>query len=80
MVDQLGAELRGAGKVEVCAGDLGATGREGVDTTDRAGLHAGEQSGGRPAARPIGTIVRVAVDWLVVMAATMKTARAKMNR
>ena len=34
---------------------------------------------GRPAARPIGTIVRVAVDWLVVSAATRKTARAKMT-
>ena len=27
----------------------------------------------------MGTIVRVAVDWLVVRAATRKTARAKMN-
>ena len=35
--------------------------------------------GGRPAARPIGTMVLVAVDWLVVSAATRKTASAKMN-
>src|SRR6478735_8130992 len=34
---------------------------------------------GRPAASPMGTMVRVAVDWLVVRAATRKTARAKMN-
>ena len=31
--------------------------------------------GARPAASPIGTIVRVAVDWLVVSAATTNTER-----
>ena len=36
--------------------------------------------GGSPAASPIGTMVRVAVDWLVVSAATMKTDSAKTNR
>ena len=34
---------------------------------------------GSPAASPIGTMVQVAVDWLVVSAATRNTARAKMN-
>lgn len=32
-----------------------------------------------PAARPIGTIVRVAVDWLVVSTQTRKTPSAKIH-
>ena len=65
--------------VEVRRGDLGAVGGEGVDTAEGTGPHAGDHAGGRPAASPIGTMVLVAVDWLVVSAATRKTARAKMN-
>ena len=34
-------------------------------------------AGDRPAAKPIGTIVRVAVDWLVVSAATRNTPKKK---